>query len=109
VIEAIGRYRPLPEQFWLSARLIAWGAWSESGIWQYYEAISREDFEAIASGLHRVGLHELGAQYSSGMDSWQSKQDCDELDQWIDKHQTEIKRAAFQLIAKDRHYLYDES
>jgi hypothetical protein len=43
------------------------------------------------------------------MASWEQPHGCDELDRWIDTHRDEIERAAFQLIANDRHYLYGES
>ena len=109
VIDVVGRDRPLPEQFWLAKRVFAWCGWSRSGIWQYYEVISQEDFEVVASALERFGLRELAVRYRSGMESWQKPDGCDELDRWIDTHQAELESTAFQLIASDRHYLYDES
>lgn len=109
VIDVVGRDRQLPEQFWLSKRLFAWCGWSRSGIWQYYEAIPQEDFEAIASALERLGFPELAKRYRSGMAGHKEPDGCDELDRWIDKHQAELESTAFQLIANDRHYLYDES
>jgi hypothetical protein len=108
VIDVINRDRQLPEQFWLSKRLFAWLGWSGSGIWQYYEAISREDFEAIASALELFGLGELAERYRSGMETWNELECCDELDRWMVAHMAEIESASFQLIASDRHYLYDE-
>lgn len=109
VFDVVGRDRQLPEQFWLSKRLFAWCGWSQSGIWQYYDAISREDFEAVASALERFGFPELAARYRSGMESRMQSDGCDELDRWIDTHRSELEGTAFQLIANDRHYLYDES
>jgi hypothetical protein len=109
VIDVVGRDRDLPEQFWLFKRLFAWCGWSRSGIWQYYEAFSPADFQAVASALERFGLRELAQRYRSGMESWQKTKGCDELDRWIDTHQAELQGAAFRLIANDRHYLYDES
>jgi len=109
VIDAAGRERQLPEQFWLFQRLIAWCGWSRSGIWQYYEAISREDFEAVASTLERFGLRELAVRYRSGMESWKQPDCCGELDRWMDAHQAELENTAFQLIADGRHYLCDEN
>ena len=109
VIDVVSRDRQLPEQFWLSKRLFAWCGWSRSGIWQYYEAISQEDFQAVASALERFGFGELAVRYRSGMESWKQTDGCDELDRWIDTHQAELESTAFQLIANDRHYLYDES
>jgi hypothetical protein len=109
VIDVVGRHRQLPEQFWLSRRLFAWCGWSGSGIRQYYEAISPEGFEAVASALERFGLRELALRYHSGMESSKQPDGCDELDRWIESHQAEIESAAFHLIANDRHYLYDES
>lgn len=109
VIDVVCRGRQLPEQFWLSKRLFAWCGWSRSGIWQYYEAISHEDLQAVASALERFGLHQVAARYRSGMESWKQPDGCVELDRWIDAHQTELESTAFQLIANDRHYLYDET
>ena len=108
VIEVVGRDRQLPDQFWVSKRLFAWAGWSRSGIWQYYEAISREEFEAVASALERFRLPELAARYRSGMEIWRQQGGCDELDRWIDAHWAEIESAAFQLIANESHHLYDE-
>jgi hypothetical protein len=59
--------------------------------------------------LDRFGLGELAARYRSGMESWREPDGCDELDRWIDTHQSDLESTAFQLIANDRHYLYDES
>ena len=42
------------------------------------------------------------------MECWKEVGGCDELDRWIDAHQSEIESAAFLLIANDRHYLYDD-
>ena len=109
VIEVVGRDRQLPEQFWLSKRLFAWCLWSGDGIWQYYEAISQDDFNAVASALDRFHLLELAARYRSGMETWRAPDYCGELDRWIDLHMAELEGTAFQLIANDRHYLYDES
>ena len=109
LIDVVCRDRQLPEQFWLTKRLLAWRGWSRSGIWQYYEAISQEDFEAVASALERFGLRGLAVRYRSGVERWQQPNGCDELDRWIDTHQAELESTAFQLIASDRHYLYDES
>ena len=108
VIDVVSRDRQLPEQFWLSKRLFAWCGWSRSGIWQYYEAISRDDFEAVASALERFGFPELAARYRYGMESWKQPDGCNELDRWIDTHQAELESTAFQLIANDRQYFYDE-
>lgn len=107
VIDAVGRDRQLPEQFWLCRCLFFWCGSSRSGIWQYYEAIAQEDFETVASALERFGLHEVASRYRSGMERWRQPNGCDELDGWIDTHQDELESAAFQLIANDRHYLFD--
>ena len=108
VIEAVGRDRQLPEQFWLSRRLHAWCGWSSNGIWQYYENIRREDFESLASALDRFGLHEVATRYRMGMEVFQQENGCHELDDWIDSHRSELELLAFQLIADHRHCLCDE-
>lgn len=108
VIDVVGRDRQLPEQFWLSRCLFAWCGWSVSGIWQYCEAVPREDFQAVASALERFGLREIALRYRSGMALWMLPNGCDELDDWIDAHRNEIEGVAFQLIANDRHCLCDE-
>ena len=107
VIDLIARDRALPEQFWVSKRLFAWANWSWSGIWQYYEAISQQEFETLASALERFGLPEIAARYRSGMKTWKGPRGCEELNRWIDEHWDELQSAAFELIASDRHYLYE--
>jgi hypothetical protein len=108
VIEVIERNRKLPEQFWLFRRLLAWGSWSRSGIWQYYEAISQEDFAAVASALERFRLVEFADRYRSGMATWKPPNYCDDLDRWIDLHWSELENTVFQLIHNDRGFLYGD-
>ena len=70
VISVVGRHRDLPEQFSLFLRLWDWCCSTRSGIWQYYEGVSADEFESLAGALERFGLHELSKRYRSGMSTW---------------------------------------
>jgi hypothetical protein len=109
VIAVVGQERQLPEQFWLFRRLLAWAGSTRSRVWQYYEAITEEEFESVALALDRFGLIPLAGRFRSGMESWKTSSCCDELDGWIDLHWPELESVAFGLIANDRHFLYGES
>lgn len=108
IIAVVGQERQLPEQFWLFRRLLAWAGSTRSGIWQYYEAITEEDFESVASALERFGLIEIAGRFRSGMARWKAAKSCDELDVWVESHWSELEGVAFGLIANDRRFLYGE-
>ena len=109
VISVVGRHRDLPEQFSLFLRLWDWCCSTRSGIWQYYEGVSADEFESLAGALERFGLHELSKRYRSGMSTWKEPEGCGELDRWIENHWPELEATAFRLIADSRECLYDES
>jgi len=109
VICVVGRRRDLPEQFSLFLRLWDWCCSTRSGIWQYYEGVSADEFESLAGALERFGLHEFSKHYRSGMRTWKEPEGCGELDRWIENHWPELEATAFRLIADSRDCLYDES
>src|SRR5688572_24506130 len=107
VIDVVSKQRQLPRQFWLFQRLRAWVASTRSGIWTYYESTSPQDCEEIAGAMERFGLLDVAAKYRSGMQAWPQPGGCDALDRWIDDNWSTLEATAFQLIANDRHHLYD--
>jgi len=90
VVNVVSKNRDLPEQFSLFLRFWEWCCSTRSGIWQYYESISTEEFESMAQALERFGFKELTERYRSGMASWKEPQRCKELDHWIDCHWDEL-------------------
>lgn len=110
LIEVVSRNRELPEQFWLFQRLHEWlGLWFRSGVWQHYECISESEVEKTARTMERFGLNELAEKYRSGLTTWdEAAGQCKELDNWISEHEKELDYIAFDLIAQNRDYLYDE-
>jgi hypothetical protein len=63
VIGVVAQRRQLPEQFWLFRQLLAWASSTRSGVWQYYEAISKQNFDAVASSLQKFGLVDWAERY----------------------------------------------
>jgi hypothetical protein len=107
VIDVVSRRRDLPQQFALFRKLLAWAGSTRSGVWQYYESTSHEEFESTASALELFGLPEFATHYRAGMASWKLAKNCDELDHWIDTHWSKLEDSVFNLIAIDRRYLHD--
>ena len=110
VVNVIARQSQLPEQFSVFAGLWDWACSARSGIYQYYECMEHRDiieFESLAGGLERFGFHEIANRYRSGKDTWRVDL-YDELDHWIGAHISELKSAAFDLIAESRACLYDD-
>jgi hypothetical protein len=105
LISVVGRDRQLPEQFWLFCRLIEWFGSTRSGVWQYYEGLPDEKFERISQALDRHGLSEIAEQYRFGRASWDAPDRASGLDQWIDKHEEQLERSAFDLISKLKDHL----
>src|SRR6266436_3257576 len=65
LISAVGRDRPLPQQFWLFCRVLEWAP-ARSGVWQYYDGLSEEKFERMSQALERFGLGDLAEKYRLG-------------------------------------------
>src|SRR5436853_677958 len=94
VISVVSRDHELPQQFWLFIQLWNWACATRSGVWQYYESISAEEFQRIAQALDRFGLPELAERYRGGMKSWKDPERCLDLDRWIEHHWNKLETAA---------------
>jgi hypothetical protein len=109
VISVVGKHRQLPEEFSLFLRLWNWCCMNRCGVWQYYEGVSKEEFDSMAGALERFGLQELARRYRTGMTTWKEPECCNDLDDWIEDQWKELEAAAFGLIASHRDCLYAEN
>ena len=107
-ISIVGKDRELPEEFWLFSRIYEWAP-ARSGVWQYYEGLSDEQFKRVSDDLDRFGLTEIAEQYRLGKRTWDGPTRAAQLDRWLDSHADEIHDAVFRLIAAKREHLTDAS
>lgn len=107
-IGVVGNERPLPEAFWLFARIYEWAP-SRSGVWQYYEGLSNEQYQRVHDDLIRFGLAEIAARYRLGRDSCDDPTQATEVDRWLDRNAEEIHNTVFELIVEQKDCLTSES
>jgi hypothetical protein len=107
-ISIVERDRKLPEEFWLFSRVYELAP-ARSGVWQYYEGLSDEQFKRVSDDLDRFGLDEIAKQYRLGRRTWDGPTQAAEVDRWLDAHADEIHDAAFRLIADKQAHLTNES
>ena len=103
-ISVVEQDRELPEEFWLFSRIYEWAP-PRSGVWQYYEGLSDEQFKRVSDDLDRFGLAEIAVQYRLGRRTWDGATQAAEVDRWLDAHADEIHDAVFKLIAPNRQHL----
>ena len=109
LISVTERENELPEEFWLFCRLLEWIGSTRSGVWQYYDGLSRETFDRMSRSLERFGLSDIAEKYQFGRAAWREPDRAAELDEWIDRHERQVESAAFDLILKHKERLHDES
>jgi hypothetical protein len=98
LIGVVEKDRELPKQCWLFCRLLEWEGSTRSGVWQYYEGISRGEYEKVVKALDEAGLKELADKYRHGMDVWNTDDRAEDLDKWIDTNQEFIAAELMRLI-----------
>ena len=108
VISVIGKERALPEEFWLFCRVYEWAP-SRSGVWQYYEGLSDDDFEHMAGALERFGLGEIAEKYRLGKETWNGPDRAADLDSWQEANEHQIHDSVFRLIAARKELLKNGS
>ena len=107
-ISVVEKDRQLPEEFWLFSRIYEWAP-ARSGVSQYYEGLSDEQFKRVSDDLDRFGLTEIAEQYRLGQRTWDRPTQAAEVDRWLDSHAPQIHDAVFGLIAAKREHLASES
>ena len=98
----------LPDEFWLFCRIYEWAP-SRSGVWQYYEGLSEEEFERVSRALEHFGLVEIAEKYRQGKMTWNGPNLAADLDEWLDTHQRQIHEAVFNLILLRKDCLRDRT
>ena len=98
LISLMERERVLPEEFWLFSRIQEWLGSTRSGVWQYYETLSGENFNRMHQALLRFDLAEVAEKYAFGRNEWNGPDRAASLDKWIWQHDRQIESAAFDLI-----------
>lgn len=106
IVCTLSRERDLPEPLKVFARLWEWCCETRSGIWQYYESISSDDVEKMASVLERHHLGEIASRYRAGFSNWKPPHYCSDLDDWIDENWDMLEEAALSLVLNNRESLY---
>jgi hypothetical protein len=107
-ISVVEQDRALPEEFWLFSRIYEWAP-ARSGVWQYYESLSGEQFERISDALDRFGLSDIAEKYRLGRSTWDGPTQAGEVDRWLDRNADRIHAAVFKLIADKKDRLTNKS
>ena len=87
----------LPEEFWLFCRTYEWVP-SRSGVWQYFEGLTPDQFQLNQQLLRKHGLTELADRHLSGSRAWEDEDEMAILDQWLDDNYESIHSHIFELI-----------
>jgi hypothetical protein len=106
LIDALGKQRQLPGEFWLFYRIYAWAP-ARSGVWQYYENLPDETFQQMSQALRRFGLIKIAEKYELGRNTWNGPDRAVTLDRWLDTNAQRIHDAIFALISAKKDYLKD--
>ena len=106
VIGVLAQQQSLPEECWFFCRLLEWVGATRSGVWQHYEGLATETFVRMSRDLDEFGLPQLAERYRAGERAWQTPEQCEGLDRWLDAHEQEVYDAATAVLARRRDYFH---
>ena len=101
--------KKLPLECWLFCRLWEWYRAGDSRISQYYEGLSRQQFDQISRAFDRLALGELTDRYREGMSVWEDAVLSAGLTKWMVDHSELIEQTVSSLWAAFRENPLHES